>query len=76
MKEMLESVRKEKNFGGHSEQERSDMLETMYLTLGFNMDVSEYALHKVRFHSIDRAIDFLSKGEDGYYNHKFIPSVQ
>ena len=43
--------------------------------MGFDMDVAEYSLLKTRFRSVDQALDFLGKGEEGIYNHKFIPSI-
>ena len=38
------------------------------------MDVAEYAIVKGKNNTIEEAIDFLNKGDDGLYNHDFVES--
>ena len=40
--------------------------------MGSDMDVVEYAAVKVQYRSVEAIIDFLSKGEDGFYQHAFV----
>ncbi len=40
--------------------------------MGFDMDVVEYAAVKVDYRSLEAIIEFLSKGDDGFYVHDFV----
>ena len=42
--------------------------------MGFDMDVVEYAAARVGYRSLEEIIEYLSKGEDGMYNHDFVES--
>ena len=41
---------------------------------GYDMDVAEYAAIKVKYANIEAVIEYLGKGDEGKYNHKFVKS--
>ncbi len=39
-----------------------------------DLDVVEYAAIKVKYQSVEHIVEFLTKGDDGLYNHPFVES--